>query len=1179
MSESNGSVSNTAAAENNESNAVPAYFEVDEVVPHRFGDFGGALSWPMPLSVSQKGNVLLAASHYLNRIENPESAYIGVLDYLNGEVRLSDDALRDAPSALEKLITGARGQALGLAVQNRLNGIATDVSVNEYAMAGIQLVLYQGSLEDPQRNTVAGFDLAGEKHWGKPASAIFNNLVEYLVKAHLSSRRMAQLTANLLLVWKAPALLISDLPDHLKYGSAAWFNLAVAAQTIEAQTPGKVAYMTFAQVMASAESAAQADPDVTLRAQTAALVDWGVVNGLLGKRSDDLYTHSQLEDVKTHFNDQLADRLNASIQLNSEFPSRKEIALARLKERFTGDVPFEERLLEQETAEGGDGVFLSADGWNGKYSLLDIAMTGSSRPRRWKTRDARLLLHLNTINELHNLDVPQTFQTRFDNTLGKLKDGVRLTISHLISELPLEDRKNLEYGGVTFFQHKTYKSNGHWGKDLQSTDAKLTIKTELGRDTTVYNIHLNRGVIERVEFTQAVPGESYDTGSPSIQYATESFHAFDKSVAAKLLPTTAILSTTPASYASARTQTIADVFVKHLDLDNEKILKDAKGQTTKEREDAAAQRVIDFVLDLIPFKSAISNFIKGNYAEGAVDLFMDVLGFVTAGAGAVAKVAKIGAKTASAIGKTLKAAKIIGAVVIGELNPLSGLTGLVTGGTRLLGKGVNFVGNQSLHYLNKLRGASGSYDLLRVAGRQHGPTLIGVWKLGEESVDGVGVLKNGQFYQLNPVNNRLYGPPGDFRPKPGRLGLGGLDNKDLGRFAVKASEIAGLEANAQGIFRSADGERFYIRNFDETGTEAVYQIRNDFTRSSDFTDVILVDPATNRTHGARLWQVAPDQWQPLAIRGGNLTDEIKWIPSPITRQRLQNGLSEPIIEAITTSEVAHLSRNWGDYHIVPFTASPTNIHHALSGTEFAQLSISCDLFNSKFWSNPLEKNSLLTNREGGATMIFSMQRMKTTGAVKTEFNALRALELQAGEVPGKIDSVHGFWVAQGGYVDIPVHPGWADADHVFTPGFGGCSFVVDQMGDSTLRVRHVEGSKEAAQYNNLSPHEHGMGQSAAMEFTDYGVGFDLNGNADTMLTGFSYLKYDRAAKQWKIHYQSQYGAPVINSYSKNDAGWFKPSTRMALVYPQTHIVKTGTKPVITVANVAKRGEVYAAIPA
>ena len=92
---------------------------------------------------------------------------------------------------------------------------------------------------------------------------------------------MANVGAYVLLARKAPELLIKDLPASVTYGSTAWLNLSIAAATIEAQTPGKVPNMTFAQVMSAAEGASLQDLSITQKAQSAALRVWGVVNGVI----------------------------------------------------------------------------------------------------------------------------------------------------------------------------------------------------------------------------------------------------------------------------------------------------------------------------------------------------------------------------------------------------------------------------------------------------------------------------------------------------------------------------------------------------------------------------------------------------------------------------------------------------------------------------------------------------------------------------------------------------------------------------------------------------------------------------------------------------------------------------------------------------------------------------------
>ncbi|HWH87069.1 MAG TPA: hypothetical protein VNV36_09865 [Pseudomonas sp.] len=766
MSESNVDVvADVSISENEQLENITTLLEVEKVAPHPFADFAGALSWPIPLTVAQQKEVLSATRVYLDSLDLISTPGAGVLDYLDAEEPLSNEALMHPPSALASLVASPRGQALGLAIQNRLNGIATDVSVREYALAGIHLSLHPGDIDQPSRSKVAGFDLTGEQLWGKPALAVFDNLADDLIKKHLSSRRLAGLTAALLLVRKAPEFLIEKLPDNLKYGTTAWFNLTVAARTIEAQTPGRVAYMTFAQVMASADNAALIDSQIAPQIHAAALLDWGVVNGVLQRNDNEQYTRKELEQVRIQFNQQLTDRLNTSILLNSELPSRKAIALERLRTTFKGDIPFEERLLQQPAVVAVEGIGLSPT-LNGRYSLLDIVMMEGAKQYRWTTRDPRLLPLLGKINAPLELGVVDAFQTQFNNALSNLKQGARLLVKHLIAELPLQDRKNLEYGRVSFYQYKTYRLDlGFFGKSLKSTQGTLRVKAELGGESKLYEIDLKRGVIRTRTYDPAEASERTDAFVPSLQHTIEPFRLADEAKTRKLSSPGARTALVPASYSSERTELIADALVEHLDLDSNAILQAAKGQTTQDRENAAVQKFIDFLVDLVPFKSAITNFINGNYLDGAVDLFFDLLGFVTAGASTAARLTQVVGKSASALSRGLKAARIIGAFVIGELNPLSGLPALLAGGGKLIVKGLGFVGHRGLQQLNKLRGATDGYQLLQTISEKHGPTLVGTFRTGDHAIVGVGALKNDVWYPYNLDTGKLYGPPRNFEPR------------------------------------------------------------------------------------------------------------------------------------------------------------------------------------------------------------------------------------------------------------------------------------------------------------------------------------------------------------------------------------------------------------------------------
>lgn len=1186
MSESNMKVvDEVSAPEKDPVEIVVASLELEKINAHPFGDFAGALSWPIPLTVAQQKEVLDATSVYLDSLDLVSIPGAGVLDYLDVDERLSDEALKDPPAALASLINSTRGQALGLAIQTRLNGIATDVSASEYAMAGIHLSLHQGDIDQPSRSKVAGFDLAGEKLWGKPAVQVFNTLADYLIKERLSSRRLAGLTAALLLVRKAPEFLIEQLPPDLKYGTTAWFNLTVAARTIEAHTPGKVAYMTFAQVMASAESAVQVDSQVVQHVQAAALADWGVVSGVVQKNHSEHYTRDELESAKTHFNLQLADRLNTSILLNSELPSRQAIALARLKNTFKGDLPFEERLLEQPKVIALDGAHLYPT-LNGRYSLLDIVMMGGPPYYQWTTRDPRLLPLLDQINAPLELGVTEAFQTQFENAVSNLKQGARLFVKHLIAELPLEDRKNLEHGHVSFYQYKTYRlSLNLWGRNLISTDRMLRVKVELDHESKLYEIDLKKGGIHTSTYDSAEATERTNPSVPSIKHTIESFNLADEAKAEKLLAHTANGISVPASYSSERTELIAQAFVEHLDLDSEDILNAAKGQTTQERENAVVQKVIDFVVDLIPFKSAITNFINGKYFDGAVDLFFDALGFVTAGASTVAKLTQVVGKSASALSRGLRAARVIGVFVISELNPL---TAFVAGG-KFLVMGVKYLGLKGLQQLDRFREAVFGYDLLIGVSKQHGPAALGVFQVGAHSYESVGVLQGAGWYPYSPLSKRPYGVPGDFRPS----GVGGFGNYDMRTFAIKPSVVAGLEANAKGIFRSTDGQRFYIRNIDATGHQAYYRISNDFSLNAELTDVVIVDHTTGRANGSRLWQVAPDQWQPVSLRGGDLPAEAADVPAgaiidenaslanqlvftannplnletAFVRERLPNGLWEPVIETIRNSQTAHLPFDWGQRFTTHYSFQRTDIHRALSVDEFSRLSVVGSLTKTNASEYSASIKAQLARTDSGANFFFVMERIQPANSVGKEFNALKIHDLEVDKLPVGANAVSGYWAPQGGYVDIPVHPKWGQPDYLFTPDFSGCSLVVNQLDSHLLRVRHVEGAKEFAQYNGLPTDEHGWGLSTSMEFQDYGLRVNANGDADSILTGFAFMKYDRQAGSWKLHFQSVQGAPRIGKHSSAKPGWGAPPETVVEVFSEYKVTKVVNRPVMTIVGV------------
>jgi RHS repeat-associated protein len=285
----------------------------------------------------------------------------------------------------------------------------------------------------------------------------------------------------------------------------------------------------------------------------------------------------------------------------------------------------------------------------------------------------------------------------------------------------------------------------------------------------------------------------------------------------------------------------------------------------------------------------------------------------------------------------------------------------------------------------------------------------------------------------------------------------------------------------------------------------------------------------------------------------------------ITRQKLANGLWAPVIAAGAARDIPgsrYIDRGKPNLS-VPATGKPTNIHKALEVGEFSRVEVSTKFLDPVPGRYSNTTVSGVNNKSGGSEFIFTMDRITYSGQSKGAFNSLRIVDIPKGEIPDKDNAVSGFWAPQGGYVDIPLKPTGTDPDHVFTPGFSGCSLTVDQLNDNVLRVRHVEGSKENTQYNELPAQEHGMGLGAAMEFQDYGYAQDGQGQQEQVTTGFAFMKYDRKQQVWNIHYQTIQGPSSIERYAPGKTGLFNRSNAAVSVYSQTKVRKTMAVQVVT----------------
>lgn len=792
---------------------------------HPLGNLGGALSWPQPPTADEQRRLRLIAMNYAE--PTGDKPLVGqtkglLLEFLRQRTSLPPGDLGDPVAALNALISSPEAQQMGKALQERMQGVDTDKSATDYLLAAMALQLDPESITAPKRNSIAGFDLTSDKHWGKPASVVIDALSKHLVEKGKTSPDLAKAGTHLLLAARAPVFLIKDIPNSVTYGSPAWVNLTVAAATIEAKTPGRVPNMTFAQVMLEAEGASLENPAVTEEAQRSALIDWGVANGVLEKKDDHQYSADKLNTLVTTFKTRQSSMAQAAQAFEKDIPSRKEMALAELKRRFPGKESMFEKRVITALPHGAITEF-------GPHSLLDVTMMYADTKSTYTSTAPRVPVA--QLNEHPGFGVFAAFQSQFKNTIEEKKAAVSTSIKHLISQLPLQDRENFEYGKVSFYQTHSQKLGTGFGDKTQlPKNPKLLVRIERDGVPTAYEIDFNGGAIRKVPASNATTG-TWRTAN--IEYEKK---AFTPSVNATNLSTEQSVPNAPRldSFASTRTQLIADAFVEHINLDDPAIHELALGQTTGDKHRKAADTVGRFMLDLIPFVSTVKNFSQGKITEGIFNLGLDIFGFLTAGVGTAGKLTKIAGSAVSTATKVARATKVIGAVVFGQLNPVDGVIDVIWGGAKFIGKGAK----KCAEGINVLRGASGNYDLLKAASKQFDAAAIGTTQSVAHNTDAAAVLKEGKWYNFDVANARPYGAPlTDFRPAT--LAAGG---------EIKASNPLDAGNWLTSLFSSAPVSSTQLRrDFEATRSELLKADSAGFNRGYD-----RATPPTIDGYSARL---------------------------------------------------------------------------------------------------------------------------------------------------------------------------------------------------------------------------------------------------------------------------------------------------------------------------------------
>lgn len=465
---------------------------------HPLGNLGGALSWQIPMTEQDKQKIhqfMLSSNTGLSGLPLTEVDK-GTLGYLLNGSSVTQSDLQTPGVALYKLLDSPRAQQLGRALQAHLGGVFSDRSVYDYILAAIHTLLDVRSISGQVNNILADFDFAGAEQWGQSPSSVTEKFSAHLIQKNRATPNNVKLVTHLLLSRAAPQLLITDIPPSVKFGSALWIQLSIAAAKIEAHTPGQVPGMTYAQVLIAAESLPTDSYAVQL-AQRDALILWGLTHNLLDRDNSEP-APAQIEQVREAYNNHLKTLMNISSSMQVPIPIRTEMALNCLKAEFPNVDPqvFEAPVLAKRYT--GDGRAPSGD--PRMRSMLDILLEGERLGAKyaWITNDKRIpITAFNRFARTQNCKVTENFEKLYAKAITAQKEGHYGMVKHLICELPLEDRKNLEFGKLEYFYSDDYRKTGGGRLELVKRDRTLYVKTTRGGVENLYHINTSTGSIEK----------------------------------------------------------------------------------------------------------------------------------------------------------------------------------------------------------------------------------------------------------------------------------------------------------------------------------------------------------------------------------------------------------------------------------------------------------------------------------------------------------------------------------------------------------------------------------------------------------------------------------------------------------------------------------------------------------
>ena len=755
------------------------------------GDYGGLLSKDVPLSEDAQKKILEAVSTWkagqTQVLLDAKDQVANLFEYLKRAVPESLKPLADTdPEAfLRALINTPQARALGKQLQEAIDAFPTAASGQEALLAAL------GLEADPaggmERNNLAGYNLRKQDNWGRSPAEIVRRFEKHL-EGRFGPQR-AKVVAYQLLAMSAPEFLVKDVPSSLVYGSQQWASFSTAVLRREQDTSGSSAGKTYAEIMQrdALGPVTEAEESQLQFAAMQSVVDWGIANGVIEARSDDSYSTGTVERAATALQKQVDGLAGAAKAMAAAMPERRALALVELRRVYGVEM---ERFFEYKTLLGDLPV---GSRKRGTYSLLDIYMSGDLNKHDWTSSDETFPTAVIQAGFSKLPDIKAKFETQFEAYVDDLKSASITFFNYQLSQLPVEDRKMIEYGKVTTFSLGVPNKGAqgpirpdHSMFKYVSSDAIL-IRAERDGRTCHYLYSPSQGTIikdadpsrpglqfpsSRLYFSMSRPGrpgEQEDTVTVLWQPLRSPWPKKDKIdfAAFSIYPSKSLASQLPEPYVMPRTDvpsarnnelgSIVGAYYSRGVLD-QKVA--AKGETVQERDERRNKAAGKFLLSLIPFYDSITRFIKGDALAGVLYAVLDVIGLVVPAVKGGSLAVKAGPR---GLGAALNFLKGFAKSGLKAANPLAGAYDVGRSVFMLGKRGIKSLSRAKLPLFDKLRvgrSHSGSWNIPRAGNKE--PVASGIYRpLGEstEAVPALAVQRNGKWYAYDPKTRLAYGAP------------------------------------------------------------------------------------------------------------------------------------------------------------------------------------------------------------------------------------------------------------------------------------------------------------------------------------------------------------------------------------------------------------------------------------